>query len=420
MGKKWIFLMFVMLLLCGCGASADDAPEAMAVNGSATEAKEIAPKNFSQNSIADTVPAAAEAPEAYAETRAEAPMEDMGEAAEYSQQQYFTFDVMTNSIADEQGTELLFELYCDASFHADNPKLEEWVNSVLDQIHQQYLTNSNNLIEYAKEDQGRLGKEFYSYSNYLVLGVARHDNAVASLLSLSSVYSGGAYPNSTQTAYNMDILGERLLTLEDVILEQGAGELYELVLAGVEEKFSAVGDGALFEDYEYAVSTAMTYGNLTPYWYFNNDGLVIFFNQYELGPHAAGIIKVELDYGRLEGILAPEYFPENTCSAGGDLTVCEDASGLETISVTIEDGDKICVGVEGSVYQVQLSEIIWLNETPVYKRMIFSANFLERTDALEIIGGFTDEERSFAIEYSDGTEETKVYYVHEDGLSEEP
>ena len=76
--------------------------------------------------------------------------------------------------------------------------------------------------------------------------------------------------------------------------------------------------------------------------------------------------------------------------------------------------------MEGSVYQVQLSEILWLEDTPIAKQLLFSAKSLCENDVLEITGGYTDEGRSFAIEYIDGRGEGQLVYVHDGELTTEP
>lgn len=423
MPKKFIISLVCAFALCGCSASGDSAAEVMDMDSMAMGASQAVIREESCNygfSVAETGSAKTTTDGAPGENHPLEDRGDPGEEPEFSDQHFFSFDVKTNSIAHDDGTELLFELYCSPSFTADNPRLQEWVNTILAQINQSYVANSNNLLRYAQEDYQSQGEAFYSYSNYLVLGVGRHDSMVTSLISLSSVYSGGSHPNSVQTAYNMDMRNEKLLVLEDVILEEGTGELRDLVLAGIEEKFSTVGTGALFDDYQQTVRSSLEFGTLTPYWYFNNQGLVLFFNQYELGPYSAGIVKVEIAYEDLDGILRSEYFPEETDASGGNMVYRSDADGYRRIPVTLEDGEQILIGVEGCVYQVQLSEIYWTNGIPVLKQMLFSANNMTQSDVLEVMGGFTDGDRSFALEFVDGSGQTLVYYVGEDGLKTEP
>lgn len=416
--KKMIFLLFGALLLTGCGAS---APEE-ANFAQAEEAQiEIGTNGSSLHGVSgtsETFPAGAGAAEDGVTTE-----EPPAEPAEvWTSPSYFVFTRDSAISTAEDGTELLYEYTCDTDYTSMDPELEAWVDSVLEQIRRDYTSNSDNLLHYAQEYVTAAGSEsFYSYSNYQELGVGRHDSKVVSLMVLSSVYSGGAHPNTVQTAWNLDMENRMVLTLEDVIYADSAQSLSELVLATVEEKFLPLGEGALFDDYADTISGSFVQGAMTPYWYLNDEGLVIFYNQYELGPYAAGIIKAEIPYSALDGILREEYFPGIYSALPGDLLLRGDWEDYRKIPITVEpEGDHILIGVEGEVYQVQLSEVSWLEGTAIGQKMLFSASSLTQNDVLELIGGYDDESRSFAIEFTDGQGDTTVYYIHPEGLSEAP
>ena len=347
---------------------------------------------------------------------------DLVEDAEpVSSAEYFLFSTTSNTLSDDDGMTLLYENQCIPSFVSPDSTRSVWVTEILSGIARNFQEDSRNLYEYALDFVELNGSEhFYSHSNYQQIAAARHDEAVVSLISLSSLYAGGSHPNSVQTAYNLDIAGQRILRLEDVIMEDASDALARLVRAGVDSKFAPIdGGNGLFEDYGEIIEISMCYGNMTPYWYLNDVGLVIFYNQYELGPYAAGIIKVELPYAVLDGILREEFYPAERDSVG-DLVLCTDLDGRSRIPITIEkDGETLFVGVEGKVYQVQLSEVLWLEDTPISQNLLFSALSLDENDVLEIIGGYTDEDRSFVIAYTNGKGEFGIYYIHDGELSAE-
>ena len=405
--QKLSFLLIIAILLVGCGAPAMESDNAKPE--SATVCTEAAGA-VTASEIPDTVPA-----EGMAQI-----VTDTGDACTA---EYFTFTAQSSTVTDDSGLTLLIENRTVPTFTSSDPERSEWVDEVLDRIDRDYSTDSTNLDTYAREFVSLNGTEnFYSFSNYQQLGVARHDSRVVSLIALSSLYSGGTHPSSVQVAYNLDIENRRILHLEDIVSESGARELGRLVRAGVDEKFAMIdGGNGLFEDYADTIETSMTYGNMTAYWYLNDVGLVVFYNQYELGPYAAGIIKVELPYESLEGILLSEYLPPERNGACGALVLKESVSGEHRIPITIErEGETLLIGVEGTIYQVQLSEILWLEDTPIAQQFLFSAMELGEKDILEITGGFTDSSRSFAIEYIDGRGEAQIVYIHDGALSEVP
>jgi hypothetical protein len=405
--QKLSFLLITAILLAGCGAPAMEADNAWPETSTiCTDAAGVA----AASEIPDTAPA-------------ESAAQTVPETSAVCAAEYFTFTAQNSTVTDDSGLTLLIENKTVPTFTSGDAERSAWVNEVLERIDRDYCTDSTNLDAYAREFISLNGTEhFYSFSNYQQLGVARHDSRVVSLIALSSLYSGGTHPNSVQVAYNLDIENRRILHLEDIITESGAGELGTLVRAGVDEKFAMIdGGNGLFEDYADTIDNSMVYGNMTAYWYLNDVGLVVFYNQYELGPYAAGIIKVELPYEALDGILNPEYLPAEPADENSGLTIRNEAGECHRIPITIErEGETLLIGVEGTVYQVQLSEVLWLEDTPIAQQLLFSAKSLCRNDVLEITGGYTDETRSFAIEYIDGRGEAQIVYIHDGELTAEP
>lgn len=404
--QKLSFLLMLAILLTGCGASAP------------MEADNAKPESAIQYS--DTAGAATGEPET---SPAAAAPETIEETPEVCTAEYFTFTARNSTVTDDDGVTIMLENQTLPTFTSADPERSAWVDGILADIDRNYRTDSTNLDTYAREYLSMYGSEgFYSFSNYQQLGIARHDERVVSLIVLSSLYSGGTHPNSAQVAYNLDIENQRILRLEDILTESGAGELGKLVLTKVDEKFAPIdGGNGLFDDYAATIETSMAYGNMTAYWYLNDVGLVVFYNQYELGPYAAGIIKAELPYDELDGILNPEYLPPEPAVTDGRLVLRESPDSAHIIPITIEkEGETFLIGVEGTVYQVQLSEVLWLEDTPIAKQLLFSAKSLCENDVMEITGGYTDEGRSFAIEYIDGRGEEQLVYIHDRELTTEP
>lgn len=405
--KKLILLVITVIFLAGCGAS-EPRDESSAVTGSET----VADTMHETTAPIQTDPTDTAEPAETAEPTEPA-------AASGVQPEYFVFTADSNTVTADDGTAILYENQTSAQFVSADDARSAWVYSILDQINERFETNSANLLTYAEEYLLENGTDlFYSYSNYQQLGTARHDEAVVSLIEVSSLYSGGSHPNSVQIAYNLDITNQRLLALEDVIAEGTESELARMVREDVDEKFAVIdGMNGLFGDYADTIAGSFSYGNMTPYWYFNDQGLVVFYNQYELGPYAAGIIKVELEYSELEGILLPEYIPAEQ-TLPGSISLISDAENTIPI-IIVPDGKTLYIGAEGIVREVQISEVLWLEGTPISQNLIFSARSLSSGDVLEITGGFDDENRSFAIKFRNETG-IQVLFIHDGELSAEP
>ena len=415
--KKLAILLFLCLFLTGCGGSA--APEAATAPGYAGETVAADFETYAAAS-AETAPAAAEDRSTAAGSPAEAGEDSRTESVPESN--YFTFNRANSVTTGEDGTELLYEYTCDTAFTSWDQETQEWVDGILEQIHGDYVSDSRNLLQYARAHLEEVGKEyFYSFSNYQEVAVGRHDTEVVSLMVLSSVYSGGTHPNSVQTAWNLDLAEKKVLRLEDVLYPEGVQLLADMVKQQIDEKFLPLGENGLFSDYAEVIAASFAGDPMTPYWYFNDQGLVIFYNQYELGPYAAGIIKTQIRYQELQGILREEYFPGGNPQIPGNMLLRSDWEGYRRIPITVEtDGERMLIGVEGEIYQIQLSEVSWLEGTAIGQRMLFSADRMTQNDVLELVGGYDDETRSFAVEFIDGQGNVTVYYIHSEGLSAEP
>lgn len=405
MRKILYFLLLFPLLMAGCGSSA--APETMPATAADSTLYASSETNYGiSNSIASSTPCQA--------AEAEAADPDIGS--------YFTFSRENNTHYAEDGTALLYEYNCIVTYTAVNPEQEQWVNSILAEIRSESASNSSNLLLYAQSalQQGS-GDNFFGFSNAQQVATARHDQKITSIVVLSSIYSGGTHPNSVQTSWNLDMETRIQLRLEDLIYEGSEGLLIDLIQQNIEGKFEGLSDGVLFADYAKTIAKAFEFGSMTPYWYLNDTGLVIYFNQYELGPYAAGIIKAAIPYERLSGILRDEYFPSVIEYPEGDLRILDHVDGHNVIPVSIEaSGSDLAIGITGEVFQVQLSEVFWMEGKPIGQTMIFSADYLNIADVLVITGGFQQEGRSFAIEFSDGAGNVRVYYLHPNELSDTP
>lgn len=431
MSKKFITFAMALLFLTGCGAAggvveaASDViktvQSASIVRESGLESASVAAQDSTirQQADCDGGPESASEEDAQSSARTEAKS-----MRKRPQKQYFSFRRESRNQENSDGICLLTENRCYARFFVEDSGLQTWVDGILAENRKAYDTNSQNLLRYAEEVIAEYGSEsFYTYSNYQDQGIARHDSRVVSLLAVSHLHSGGAHPNTVQTAMNLDLQEQKILKLEDVIYQNRAADLEQTVQNTVQNKFDAIGVDALYEDYPDTISVSMTYGSMTPYWYFDYGGLVVFYNQYELGPYAAGLIKVEIPYQKLHGILREEFFPQERTDEDGacDLMIAADGTDLNQIPCTIDpDGQQILITTDGAVQGVQVSEILWVDETAVSQSMLISISEMDERDVLVLTGGFDDDSRSFAVEFSDENGNRKIYFIHPEGLTEEP
>lgn len=400
MGKKyWLQVLCVCALLAGCSSAADEAPATQVETTQSASVCEAAPEMvLSDAGMEETSPRSG----IYI-------YEGDTDAVKTDSLTYFSFTEKASTCRDETGEPILMESLSRASFYSQCEIQTQWVNGILSDLEKSDDQYSEQLLEYAKQDQRETGEDFYCHSHYVKRGVARHDESVISLLTLASVYSGGLQPSNIQMAYNLDMNRLRTMTLEDVIEPEGTGKLYDLLVKKVEEKFSSLSQNGLSDDYQSIISDALTYGNMTPYWYFNDRGLVIYFNQYELAAYAEGIVKIEMEYADLAGILKEDYFPEKVAGWVTNVALEKETDSKLVYDVFLGEGETVYITLKGKATQVQLSEVRFAEHTPVDSTMLFSANRLNDETTLAVTFS-ADPEITYAIEFFD-TGGQKVIYI---------
>ena len=403
--------MFLLMLLCACGAS---EPAECNINESRT--------------LDDTLVSDADAPfeldgsESIAEAPQEIAVPTMDQytmaceekAVSATNTQYITFRQNTETYSSpDESQELLTQSLTIPDFYSADVQLSMWVNEYIDNLHRTDVTYGQDLLDFAESDWKMDGEEeFYSYSHYVSMGVGRQDDAVLSLLCMNSTYSGGSHPNSIQTAHNLDLVQYRVLTMEDVVFEDRVNDLEMLVLNSVESKFSGIGESVLFEDYTETIHTALNYGNMTPYWYFNEEGMVVFFNPYTLGPYSSGVIRIQLTYEELTEILLPQYFPAGYWGRAKGVAVSDSpVQGTWVYYLDFAPGQTAYIQVDGRASHVQLSEVFWVDQTPIDESMLFSANHVDSSTTIAVTGDLMNTDKVYALEYSDETGGPYVIYI---------
>ena len=242
---------------------------------------------------------------------------------------------------------------------------------------------------------------------------------IISLLQTDNIYCGGAHPNYVQKAYNFDLKTQRLLTLNDILHPEAGHVLLDQILIQLEQKLSTFESIGFFSDYQKIVIDLFAEETLTPYWYFSDHGLVVYFNCYEIAPYAAGIIKVELPYQILDGILLPEYFPAPRYDEDAGMILLESREGRNVITVPSADNDTyLLVGAIGTVYDVRLFRLdSWANEdTPIAGQMLFSANRLTSSDVLELPETGDNSMPIYMLTYRIGAGEQYRFTISREGI----
>ena len=210
---------------------------------------------------------------------------------------------------------------------------------------------------YAVDTGAELGLE---YSSDRTVSVPRADNAVVSLILSTNTYTGGVHGNYFDRGYVYDARTGELLTLEKLTSDADAfsafAASYLVELAKNDETYASLD---LIEDLPSAMAALLREGS----WYFDDNGLVVFSDVYELASYAEGIIRFTIPYGALEDYIDAKWLPTQRQSGDGSFEVSL-LSDVPSGSVEIIDrvtadseGLELCLKAVGTVYDVSISSV---------------------------------------------------------------
>lgn len=131
------------------------------------------------------------------------------------------------------------------------------------------------------------------------------DAPVATVVLNSSSYLGGAHGATMQRYYNFDLNAEKRLVLDDLLEPNTANALKEKVYSAFKKWVLDSELADQVEEYEQAWQFKMTDN-----FYLGKQGLILQYDEYEIGPYVVGLPRLVIPYTELQGILKPEYLPE--------------------------------------------------------------------------------------------------------------
>ena len=134
--------------------------------------------------------------------------------------------------------------------------------------------------------------------------ILNQQGPLATVVLNSSSYLGGAHGSSSQQYANFDLEKKQQILLKDIVLPKQQAALEKAAYAVFKQW---VTDSKLAEnirDYEQAWKF-----HLSDNFYLSQQGLILQYAEYEIGPYVVGLPKLVINYEDLNGILKPEYLP---------------------------------------------------------------------------------------------------------------
>lgn len=154
--------------------------------------------------------------------------------------------------------------------------------------------------------------------------ILNSEEPLATVVLNTSSYLGGAHGSSSQHYLNFDLKQQKQVELSQLVLPNQQAKLdhwaYEAFKKWVVD--SKLADNV--EEYEQAWKF-----NLSSNYYLGKQGLILQYQEYEIGPYVVGLPRLVLPYDELHGILKPEYLPE---SARNQAATSEAVTSIATES----------------------------------------------------------------------------------------
>ncbi len=153
--------------------------------------------------------------------------------------------------------------------------------------------------ETAQEELGEETRHWLPFQVYVDFHVAYLDERFVSLPIAYYCYTGGAHGMSSQVSTNIDLAAGRDLNLEDLFVP---GYDFTTVIASEVRRQRAANADHYFDE-----SVAET--DILPdhHFYLTSEGIVVYFDLYEIAPYSTGIPEFTIPYERLRQGLKPEF-----------------------------------------------------------------------------------------------------------------
>lgn len=334
MKKKVFMLLMAMSLFATMTACGDAEEEETTVsteeNKESAETKEAEESESSQEEALETVEESSE------ETSVEATEESTVEETEEpsvtpSVENKKTSEILTlytgnefNSAFDENlfrpAVNIAYgKIYLSDESAKQYPELDKalkQLNADKEAIYQDGFTRMTTEVEELisqgiDEEELDMYLPYYDESHY---AITRADSRVLSILVSNSCYSGGAHGMYGKIGLNYDTKTGKILAYKDVFNDVSA--LSDVIYEELCEQYDK---GMFWEQTPEYIHGSFIEGDSPIAWSMDYQGVVIYFNPYEIASFADGIIAVRIDYKDHPELFKPEFLEvPSSYAMGGD------------------------------------------------------------------------------------------------------
>ena len=267
----------------------------------------------------------------------------------------------------------LYLRYCDVTVEGDEygklkRNVENWSMERSEGLRSLYTS-----FEESANAAAEGSEEFYGYSLYQTVTVARADEVIVSLLDDTHQYMGGADSLFYREGINFDAVSGKKLKLSDLFYDYEAFKedakeriLYELRDAYGEELFESC----------ITVIEESWQDEAEPEWYLDASGVVIVLQENTVGPQIIGLPEIHLPYAEFAPYMKEEYFP-------GTFQGVASFKQNQEIFLTLPGiAEEIPMMLVSELQEDEMYHSLWLgqNELPLETYLVLEDAFIVRTE----------------------------------------
>lgn len=177
----------------------------------------------------------------------------------------------------------LIEVYAIQQFQKKCTEAEDYTKEFINQIY-----------------QGNLPPSWLPLTVAVTYDITLNRNEILSFRYTDFEWLGGAHPSTNLTGFIYDTIQGKELKPEDLLLIDTTG-IKQFIADEMRKLYQKNPENYFKEEVENLQKLNFDYG-----YYLNEEGLVFFFNQYEVAPYVTGVVSIPLKYSE-----HPEKFRPN-------------------------------------------------------------------------------------------------------------
>lgn len=322
--------------------------------------------------------------------------------------------VISESQNADDGTEIFRYVYQNISLIVPDPEVADKV--IVDFLNRTDIQSKAGEVLTAAENAYNTNPQVWTpYLSQVLFEPFRADQSVLSLFGCHTTYSGTPHPESVYSAVNYDMLSGNVLLLDDILTSDSAAHaICKAVIDILSEDKETM---CLRDGFEETVKDRFKQPLTEDTdWYFSNGGLCFYFAPYDLAPYSSGVIKAEIPYAELTGILKDDYFPRESDKVMGAVlgTVLKDNPEEYTQVAEIvlnKEGGQILLYTDQMVQNVRLISGSWSADGTSFtaENTVFATDNLTPGDAIMVQADFAEALPSIMLQYTSNEQVTNTY-----------